>query len=138
MQKVKLSSLQPGDAFIAPWRNPEIAVGEIRDIGKGSVGVHVPVLEGEGWEDTRWALGTMVVPTTRDRLNGQSIGTRNRNRSKTDSPVERVHAICDELLAIAQQRKQPLKRDDVIAKCLEEGINVNTAKTQFYAWRKKS
>lgn len=128
---VKLGTLEVGSAFIADWRPEGRNIGEVVDRGVGSVTVRIPESDGSGWERTPWSHGTDVIPTTREALNSQSLGSSGeaRNRSTADNPVERVHQICAEL-GVA-------KRDEIWARCVAEGININTAKTQYYVYRKK-
>lgn len=49
-------------------------------------------------------------------------------RSTADSPVKRVHAIADSMPGAT--------RAQVVAACVEAGINKSTAGTQFYHWSK--
>jgi hypothetical protein len=133
---VKLGSLPVGTAFIADWRPEGRNVGELTDLGTGSAGVHIPQSDGSGWETTRWSLGTDVIPVDRELFNTQQVGGSERNKSKVDSPVERVWAICDSFNVLGPKGKHTVDRAKVMEKALAEGINASTAKTQFYAWRK--
>ncbi len=111
-----------------PWRAEGRNVGELLDIGSGSVSVRVPQHDGDGWETTRWSREAPVELTERKQLFAQQNVASDRNRSLVENPVERVWAVCNEM--------RSAKRDDIIAKCVAEGINFSTAKTQYYAWRK--
>ena len=150
MKTVAVGTLEPGTAFLMPHRPEGYNVGEVTSVGVGSCGVKIPRLpeeeDGEvsGWESTRITLAMQVVPTSRETLNALSLGRTERNRSLADSPVERVHMICEEL---RQEMKSELKgqhaaggwhklRKAAIERCKEAGININTAKTQYYAWKK--
>jgi hypothetical protein len=130
-QAVQLSDLAPGSAFVMPWRGDR-NIGELVDIGAGSVGVRVPKSkEGEAaatWDFERWAASTRVIPTTREALNTQVIGSTNRAKSAAESPVELVHRLCSEM--------KGKTRDEIVTACVAQGVNINTARTQYYAWRK--
>ncbi len=52
-----------------------------------------------------------------------------RARSATKAPVTKVWDICIE-------HGESMARKDIIALCVTAGININTAKTQYQAWRK--
>ena len=52
-----------------------------------------------------------------------------RARSKVGGAVAIVHTICNKM------KDKP--RKDVIAECIRQGVNENTAKTQYYHWTKK-
>lgn len=125
----RLASLEIGTAFIAPWRPDGRNVGELVYKGLGSCTVRIPDSEGMGWDRTTWAHGTEVIPTDRAALNEQHLGNEDRNRSSADSPVETVHALCDQMKGAT--------RDEIISACVAKGVNINTAKTQYYAWRRK-
>lgn len=129
MSEVLLGSLPIGSTFLCGWRPEGKNVGELLDVSTGSVSVRIPTHDGSGFETTRWSLGTPVVPTERNEFYTQANAATDRNRSLIENPVERVWAICNENI--------DLTRDGIIAKCVAEGINFSTAKTQFYAWRKK-
>jgi hypothetical protein len=132
-QHVEIKDLKVGDAFIADWRPEGKQIGILVDKSESSVAVKIPDLyddgKFEGSEGScRWSTATLVIPTTREEFNLSRSGG-NRERSATTSPVEKVHAICDSM--------PNADRKDIIAKCVADGINANTAKTQYYAWRKK-
>ena len=131
---VKVGSLAPRDAFEMPWRDEGKNIGEVIDIGVGSATVNIPRAEGDGWERTNWSLDANVIPCSRDRLRTQDLvgtGTAdNRVRSTTEKPVETVHRICAELHAQGKGRKE------ILEACIKAGVNPNTAKTQYYHWRK--
>jgi hypothetical protein len=50
------------------------------------------------------------------------------NRSTAESPTRRVHAIADAMPGATRQ--------EVVAACVAEGINRNTAGTQYFHWSK--
>ena len=52
-----------------------------------------------------------------------------RVRSKIDSPVRTVWDICIEF-------GMDMPRKDILAKAIEAGVSVNTAKSQYQSWRK--
>lgn len=49
--------------------------------------------------------------------------SRRENKSACDSPVKRVFQIADSM--------QGKKRSEIIAACVEAGVNIHTAKTQY-------
>ena len=126
---MQLHELEPGQAFIMPWRPRGAHVGRVLSVGLGSATVHVPKTEDGTWERTNWALATEIVPCSEEDFHAihGTTGGRMMNRSKVESPVEIVWAVCDELGD---------DRDAVVAECVRRGVNINTAKTQFYKWRK--
>lgn len=128
---VDIASLPEGSTFRCPWRRPGADVGKILRIGPGSIHVHAANQEGTGWETSHWSPSTAVEPCPEELYHRQSFGTgagRLRNRSDAESPVQTVHRICDEM--------EGADRKDVIAACVEAGVNINTAKTQYYHWKK--
>jgi hypothetical protein len=128
---VPIGTLAVGDAFITGWRDQR-HVGRILHIGTGSCTVKVPEVNGSGMMEINWSLSTPVIPTTPEAFHTQSFGEdgARRNKSATESPVAKVHGICDKM--------KGAQRDEIIAACVAEGINVSTAKTQYYAWRKRA
>jgi len=94
--------------------------------------VYVPKREG-GWEDTQWAGGSEVEPATEEQFKRQDSNTttdgKPRERSEVENPVKLVWKLCDEMW--------PCERDDIVKAAVEQGVNISTAKTQFYAWKKK-
>jgi hypothetical protein len=128
MNTTPIGTLEVGDSFLCPWREEGRNIGKILWKGIGSCQVKVPTLDGGSWETTQWALGTGVIPTTPDQMMVQSIGKTDRNRSAVESPVSRVHAMCEKMRGST--------RDEIVAACVAEGINISTARTQYYVWRK--
>lgn len=53
----------------------------------------------------------------------------NRAHSTVEKPVARVHRICAEMVGAP--------RKEVIARCVAEGVNIHTAKTQYQVWNKR-
>ena len=128
---VALAELQEGTYFEMPWRPPHARFGHLQRIGSGSCHVRVPKTDEDGgWEYTHWAPGTKVLPATEQQFltqGGSTEGTP-RERSTAESPVQIVHSLCREM--------EGASRDTIIAECLKRGVNINTAKTQYYRWRK--
>jgi hypothetical protein len=54
-----------------------------------------------------------------------------RDRSTVEKPVRLVWAIADEMLAA----NPAVSRREVLAECVRRGVALNTAKTQYGAWR---
>jgi len=54
-----------------------------------------------------------------------------RDRSTVGKPVQLVWAMADEMFAA----NPAVSRREVIAECVRRGVAVNTAKTQYSAWR---
>ena len=107
----------------------------LKYVGEAGCSVRIPKQDGSGFESDGFSIssGTEVVPASREMFLTQRLGGDDaspRERSEVESPVKVVHRICDELGG--------KNRDAIIAKCLEEGVNINTAKTQFYRWRKEN
>lgn len=128
---VALRTLKPGTAFRAPWRPEGEDIGELLEVGVGSCRVRIPEHDGASWGKTNWSPNTLVEPTTVKELRAQSLTSDGslRAKSTTESPVATVHRICDEM------KGKP--RDEIIQACINEGVNPNTAKTQYYKWRKQ-
>lgn len=61
--------------------------------------------------------------------NKQTGEKKKRSRSKTHGAVAIVHSVCDKM------KNSP--RKEVITACVAQGVNINTAKTQYYHWTKK-
>jgi len=130
MELVPISTLPNGATFRCPWRNEGAQYGQLKYCGAASAIVRVPKALGDGWDnDVTWSLGTLVEPCTDKEYLEQTYGSRenNPNASTVVSPVKRVWAICDEMDG---------NRKAILAKAEEEGINRNTAKTQYYKWKK--
>lgn len=131
-----LGKIGEGNAFRCPWRPPGAQYGRVLRVGLGSVFVRAPKLtSGDSWEwdKSSWAITTQVEPADLDDYLSQApndAGPRaDWDRSTVESPVKVVHRICDEM--------KGAERDAIVARCVELGVNENTAKTQFYAWRRK-
>lgn len=128
MSTVAVSTLPEGSAFRMPWRKEGRNYGSVILTGRCSARVHIPRAEGDGWEDTYWAPTTRVEPTdpenVRQLIAGKGADTR--NRSAVESPVALVWRLCEELGG---------DRTKVIPAATAQGVNISTAKTQFYAWR---
>ena len=56
-------------------------------------------------------------------------GGRVRNKSTVRKPVDIVWGMCKDMPDAA--------RDEIVEACVALGVNKNTAKTQYYHWRKK-
>jgi hypothetical protein len=111
-------------------------------VGAGSVTVKIPRVEGDGWEKDGYVIspGALVVPCESEEFFTQGFGKtetsgRMRNRSEAKKPVDIVWTLCDEMLTRGV-KPTTVERDKVVAAALEQGVNENTAKTQFYKWRK--
>lgn len=126
-----LATLPEGSYFEAPWRKEGQRFGHLQHVGDASCRVRIPYED--GWDVTQWSSGTEVLPATQDQFLRQgNTGTSDgspRQHSAIENPVQIVHALCDEM--------EGSPRDTIIAACVERGVNINTAKTQYYAWRKK-
>lgn len=59
-------------------------------------------------------------------------GTTQYPRPRDGTITGRVWAITDHI----QQQAGIVNREDVIKACIQEGININTASTQYSHWRK--
>jgi hypothetical protein len=129
-QLVPIGTLNEGDAFIIPWRET-LQIGRLLYKGIGSAMVKVPDVNGAGMQEINWSLGSEVIPADQEQFFTQFRDEEGkpRNRSAIESPVAVVHRICEKM--------KGSKRDDIIAACVAEGVNTSTAKTQYYAWRKK-
>lgn len=126
---IALGELEEGDAFLCPWKPAGVNVGEVIKKGTGSVTVRAPNQDCDGWDRTPWAPETRVVPCDVEKVRSQTFGAEvdTSNRSKVKGAVSVVHDICDDLKG---------DRKAILAECEKRGINPNTAKTQYYAWRK--
>ena len=140
-----LQTLPEGSYFEIPHRSGRpCAFGKLQGIGTGSCRVRVARNdEHGGWESTNWSPNTMVFPATAEQFNTQRLsevdtGQRvERKRSEATSPVKLVHQICDELIPGANRiAPTKMERQAVMDECAKQGINPNTAKTQYYHWRK--
>lgn len=136
MEIVPLSTIPENSAFLMPWRPRGMDTGKVIRQGPGSVHVHIPKVEGDGWERTHIAPATQVVPATLERYHNQGLGEGGvggrviLNRSVAESPVQVVHKLCEEM--------PNASRDEIVKAAVAKGVNINTAKTQFYAWRRKN
>lgn len=136
-----LGEMKAGDTFILPWRPPGMNAGRIHHIGLGGATVHQPRHEGDGWETTYVALSTQVVPCHQDVYASQGFGEgaaggRVMNRSTVKKPVDIVWGLCDEMIGRGTSPTTD-QRNAMIEAAVSQGVNENTAKTQFYHWRKK-
>ena len=135
MTTVALGSLPAGadGTFTCPWKEEGKNAGIVLRSGVGSVQVRVANQEGDGWDTTHWSRDTQVTPVPAEVYRAQGFGKADeRNRSSVESPVKMVHRICTELAEQGKDRKA------MIEECVKQGINENTAKTQYYAWRKQT
>ncbi len=133
MSLTTLGEMEDGDHFILPGRPPGVNAGKLLYNGLGSSSVHVPRHEGDGWETITVSLGTQVEPCDPEFYNQQGYGKKGtggrvRNRSEVKSPVKIVWAMCREMTGAT--------RDEIVDACLKEGVNISTARTQYYKWRK--
>ena len=129
---VLLQSLEQGQAFRLPWRKAGTDCGRLLYAGQGSAYVRIPHPDGDGWEETHIALNTEVEPVETQEYLTQAAGSPDkdtRERSTVEKPVKLVHRLCDEM--------EGASRNEIIAACMEQGVNRNTALTQYYAWRRK-
>lgn len=141
METVAVGDLAVGTTYLMPWRPAGIRAGRIMRQGHGSVTVHQPRHEGDGWERTAIAKGTQVVLCDPSEYESQGFGEggaggRVKNKSTIRKPVEVVWGLCDEIIG----RDSVVLKEDrakVIDQAVEQGVNKNTALTQFYAWRKR-
>ncbi len=133
MTLTTLGEMQDGQHFILPGRKPGVNAGRLIHIGLGSASVHIPRHEGDGWESLTVSLGTQVELCDPELYNQQGYGAKGtggrvRNRSEVKKPVEIVWAMC---------RSMPgATRDQIVDACINEGVNISTARTQYYKWRK--
>lgn len=136
MPPVQVKDIPVGGAFLMTWRPEEAQAGKVIGVSWGSVRVHIPKQKDDTWEwdYTNIAGSTLVEPCDLSRYTSQGFGatgsSRLENRSKVESPVELVHRLCDEM--------DGATRDEIVKAAVDQGVNINTAKTQFYAWRKKN
>tara|TARA_B100000749_G_scaffold268120_1_gene245658 strand:+ start:242 stop:652 length:411 start_codon:yes stop_codon:yes gene_type:complete len=134
MDLTTLGKMQDNQTFIMPWRKPGARAGKIIRIGHGSVDVHIPKYDGNGWERTAIALETEVIPCDEELYHQQGFGDggaggRTRNKSTIKKPVDIVWGLCKDMTGAT--------RDEIVKACVALGVNQNTAKTQYYHWRKK-
>ena len=129
MTTVSIDTLEPGQHFRMPWRPEGANYGTLKYVGPGGCDVLGPDQDGES-KGMRWARGTQVIPVTeQEYMAHRSVAAESdRARSAVESPVALVHRLCEEHKG---------NRDKVIAAAVAAGVNISTAKTQFYAWRKK-
>ena len=141
MQTVNLGDLPEGATYIMPWRAPGIQAGRVVYVGRGSITVHQPKHEGDGWERTAVAQDTQVLTCDPEEYETQGFGTegaggRVRNKSTVRKPVDIVWALCDDIIGRGNTPTVE-DRNKMVAAAIEEGVNISTARTQYYAWRKK-
>lgn len=139
MKIVPLGSLVEGDTFIYPWRPYGQRAGRVERVGLGSVTVHVPRHEGNGWERTSVSHSTEVSPCVAEEYHEQSFGegsSRSANRSKVRKPTEVVWALCDEMFNAVEGKITTAMRDEMVKRAIADGVNGSTAKTQYYRWKK--
>jgi len=134
MDLTTLGKMQDNQTFVMPWRKPGARAGKIIRVGAGSVDVHIPKHDGTGWERTAIALETEVVPCDKELYLQQGFGEdgaggRVRNKSTIKKPVDIVWGMCKDMTGAT--------RDEIVEACVALGVNKNTAKTQYYHWRKK-
>lgn len=131
---VQLKEIPEGQAFRMPWRPPGKQVGKVIRHGSGSTYVHVPVNSDEGgWDYSNFALSSLVEPCELTSYGNQSFGEkggsgRMLNRSTVEKPVDIVHRLCREM--------RTSTRDEIVKAAMDLGVNISTAKTQYYAWKK--
>jgi hypothetical protein len=131
---VALRDLPPGQHYRMPWRTkPGTEVGKLVMVSPNSALVYDCQHDGSEWEEHRCAAGTQVEPITEEeyhQLRNRSGDGTPRNRSAVESPVELVHRLCKEMVGKT--------RNEIVAAATALGVNESTAKTQYYAWRKKN
>lgn len=134
MDHVLLETIEEEACFILPGRPAGVHAGKVITQGMGSTTVHIPRHEGDGWDTLPIARGTQVYPCHRDVYENQGFGqsrdSRVKNRSEVKKPCDIVWAVCKEM--------STSPRNDIIAECIKQGVNPNTAKTQYYKWRKQN
>lgn len=133
MTLTTLGEMQDGDHFLLPGRKPGVAAGKLIRIGLGSASVHIPKVDGEGWDSITIALGTQVEPCSPELYNQQGYGEKGtggrvRNRSEVKRPVDIVWGMCRDMPGAT--------RNEIVDACVALGVNINTARTQYYKWRK--
>ena len=131
---VMLRDIPEGSPFRADWRKPGADVGKVLWHGRGSTLVKVPRYEGDGWEEITWAHTTEVEPVDDTVFTGFSIGGAPRNRSMAENPCELVHRLCREMIGTPDKVTKET-REAVIKTATDQGVNISTAKTQFYHWK---
>lgn len=131
---MQLRLIGEGNTFLMPWRPPGRQGGKVLRNGLGSVYCHVPMMtEKGGWDYITLAPTTEVEPCDPQRYKDQGFGEKGHagrmvNRSSVESPVSIVHRLCSEM------RGAP--RDEIVKAAVDLGVNISTAKTQYYAWKK--
>ena len=136
-----LKDIPQGATFVMPWRPAGIRAGKVRAVRSGSVHVHMPRHEGDGWEEISLSPHTQVEPCDPLEYSSQRFGkkggsSRMENRSTVKKPVDLVWDLCDEIIGRGNAPTVE-DRDRMVAAAVEQGVNPNTAKTQYYQWRKK-
>jgi hypothetical protein len=79
-------------------------------------------------DNQRRRLAEDAPKTVRVAADGTEVPVKPREKSAADSPVKRVWAICNSMPNAA--------RKHIITKCIEQGVNPNTAATQYAAWKR--
>lgn len=132
-QTVPLCSLPPESYFKLPWRKEGSNFGFLKRISDGGCSVKIPKPDGPGYDEYSISRNTpAILATEHDYLTQrqEDANATPRARSDVESPVAVVHRICDEL--------EGHHRDEIVQACIDQGVNPNTAKTQYYVWRKKN
>lgn len=134
MTLTTLGEMEKDDTYILPGRPAGSNAGIITHMGLGSVTVHQPKHEGDGWETTAVAHGTLVEPCDAELYNQQGFGAKGtggrvRNKSTVKKPVDIVWGMCKDMTGAS--------RDEIVEACVALGVNISTARTQYYHWRKK-
>lgn len=129
---MQVSELKEGAVFVFPWRPPGYHVGRVLRIGKGSAHVKQRKLLDGTWEDTYIALATEVELGTEEEFaevfGGMMTKDGTKNRSTNESPVATVHRLCEE--------NPEAPRKAIVEMAVKLGVNANTAKTQYYRWKR--
>jgi len=133
INEVPLHTLPEDSYFELPWRNEGSRFGYLKRTTDSGCSVKIPKPDGVGYDEYSISRRTRVLPATEhDYLTQRSDkeDAKPRAKSEIESPVAVVHRICDEL--------EGHHRDEIIQACIDQGVNPNTAKTQYYVWRKKN
>jgi hypothetical protein len=77
-------------------------------------------------------LYQLVIGEERISQHGLDASTNPNKRPGAGTITGRVWDIADQI----QQKSGNAEREEVIKACMEEGININTASTQFSYWKK--
>ena len=158
---VRLDSLASDQCFMMPWRMEPNTVddpkhkdfrpyagiathGRLLSVSSGSCRVRLPNIDGSGWDYSNISPGTEVVPASEEefmaqRMSPEVAGPRaQRERSTTEKPVQVVFRIASEMYGAHDGPLDTDFRRAVIAACVAAGVNPNTAKTQYYHWKKQA